>query len=97
MKVVKDKGGRVHIPVHFLKEIGLSTRDEVQVCIEHGKICVKKFEREKLRQYSNVGIVRRLDKLDRICIPREYWLLFKVENACMVDIYLKGKTMVILV
>ena len=97
MKVVKDKGGRVHIPVHFLKEMGLSTRDEVQVSIEHGKICVRKFEREKLRQYKNIGIVRKLDKLDRICIPKEYWLLLNAENACMVDIYLKDKTMIILI
>ena len=97
MKVVKDKCGRVHIPVHFFRKMGLSTRDEVQISIEYGKICVRKFEREKLRQYSHIGIVRKIDKLDRICIPREYWLLFNAENACMVDIYMKDKKLIILI
>lgn len=95
--IVKDKCGRIHIPSHFLKEMGLSKRDEVQVSIEYGRICVRKFEREKLRQYSHIGIVRKLDNLDRICIPREYWLLFNAENARTVDIYLKDKTMLIFV
>ena len=97
MKVAKEAVGRVRIPIQFSKQLGISAGDEVQLIIEYGKICVKKFEREKFKDYSKLGIVRKLDSVDRICVPREYWLLLNAENANEVDIYLDDKTIVILI
>lgn len=86
------KGRRLNIPSKFLDELELSAEwQEVELTIEYGKICIKKFERENIQKKPYIGIVRELDDLRRVVIPAEYLRVLGIERGDILQLRLEGK------
>lgn len=86
------KGRRLNIPSKFLDELELSAEwQEVELTIEYGKICIKKFERENIQKKPYIGIVRELDDLRRVVIPAEYLRVLKIEIGDIIQLRLEDK------
>lgn len=74
-----DNVGRVCIPSQFINELRLFQNQQVEITVEYGEVCIKKFQRKDLETRQFVGIVRNLDSLHRISIPTEYIKLMGLE------------------
>lgn len=72
-KIKVDSLGRVIIPSMYRHAHNLTPGDSVEIFIEYGSICIKPFEPENLNLHRCIAIVRRIDNLNRICIPTEYF------------------------
>lgn len=73
-----DKAGRLRIPDCYFKQLEMHEYQEIEITIEYGKICIKKFERGNIDLKPYVGIVRTLDELYRVSIPSEYLKLLGI-------------------
>lgn len=74
-----DRLGRIGIPSKVSKKLGFLENQELEITIEYGEICIKKFQREDVQKKQYVGIVRKMDPVNRVCIPREYLDVLKIE------------------
>lgn len=70
---------RVVIPSEFFNELGLSQNQEMEITIEYGELCIKKFQPEDMQSKQFIGIVRCIDSFHRITIPAEYFQLLGIE------------------
>ncbi len=66
-----DRLNRISIPVMYRERIGIKEGEEVNITIEYGKIIIRKFERNKVKENPCIGAIRMLDGLGRVCIPIE--------------------------
>lgn len=63
----------------------------LNLLIEYGKICIKKFERENIQKKPYIGIVRELDDLRRVVIPAEYLRVLEIEIGDIIQLRLEDK------
>jgi len=91
-----DKLGRVKIPIKFSKRMGLEKFQQVEVTIEYGLICIRKFDEINLKDRPYIGIVRCLDELERFCIPNEYFEVLKIPKDIRVQFVLDGDKVIIM-
>lgn len=82
---------RVVIPIEIYRELEFQDWQEVEITIEYGKICVKKYEHQDIKQVPYIGMVRRLDNLHRIVIPIEYMMVCKIEENTDLKFLLIGE------
>lgn len=87
--------GRIRIPAEFMREMDATIDDlfEIQFCF--GKICVSKYNPKTFMIRPFVGIVRGLDSLGRIVIPKEYWDLIEFQGKRKVYLYLERDKMIV--
>lgn len=85
-----DSLGRVVIPNEFFKELELSPAQEMEITIEYGEICIKKFQSEDFKSRPFVGFVRKLDVLHRVVIPSEYLNLLEIERKNMLALRMEN-------
>lgn len=83
-----DKVGRICIPKRYLEPLEINRRQEMEITIEYGKIYVKKFSKDNLKERQYVGIVRRIDSINRIIIPVEFLKLLNIgyEKYVLLDL-----------
>lgn len=67
-----DKLGRLYIPGEFQQKYEVQPGRAMELTIEYGKICIKPFNWEDIKERPSIGIVRYVDNIGRICIPREF-------------------------
>lgn len=67
-----DSIGRIVIPAKWRKEKRFKAWQAVEITIEYGKICVRKYEKKDASTVPYIGMVRCLDEVNRVCIPKEY-------------------------
>lgn len=65
-------GDRICIPQKMCKELNFSECEEVEITIEYGYLCVKKFDAQEISKKPYIGIVRKLDLQHCLRIPTEY-------------------------
>lgn len=78
-----DRNGRVIIPKKIRKELKFEPYQKLEIIIEYGELCLRKYNSSiKLKNRPYLGIVREMDKYNRIAIPAEYrTLLGLAENT----------------
>lgn len=86
-----DELGRLLIPVKIRRELQFEAYQEVEITIEYGKICIKKYEQQDIKKVPYLGMIRALDKQDRLVIPRDYMRVCKIERYREVEISLVGE------
>lgn len=74
-----DNLRRLYIPIQFFNELGLSQNQEMEITMEYGEVCIKKFQREDIQNKQFIGHIRKLDELHRIVIPIEYVQLLQLK------------------
>lgn len=68
-----DNLDRIVIPKELCRTLGIEPRSPMELFVENSKIVIKKHDLSKpsAGHKGGVGIVRRVDNLDRIVIPKE--------------------------
>lgn len=82
-----DKLRRICIPKDFLNNLNIWSY--VELTIEYGQICIKKFEFNDLKSRRFIGIVRKIDSLNRIVIPMEYLSILGISTEKQILMYLE--------
>ena len=90
-----DQLGRVRIPIKVTRKLEVSEGQEMEIIMEYGRICIKKFQRENIQERPYVGIVRKLDELNRLTIPRCYIDWLKIELGTHVKLEFENEIGVI--
>lgn len=87
-----DSLRRVAIPSIFVKKLGFTMWQEVEITIEYGEICIRKFEKKNIQERPFVGIVRSLDEVNHVVIPAEYLKVLEIKKDTMVFVTLENGT-----
>lgn len=92
MKQKIDKLMRFHIPSKVTKGLNIVVGDELELTIEYGNICIKRFESSNIKKRAYIGTVRKLNKVNRIQIPIEFLRILEIELEDTFEIVVeKGK------
>lgn len=84
-----DTLGRLVIPMETRKMLGLVAHPYADMWLDGKIVHIKMASVFSAKGYSK-GIVRKLDSLGRICIPKEYRKVLHIENGAAVDMWMDG-------
>ena len=86
--------GRLYIPRNLGRTLGLIDKDCLEITIEYGSICLKKFDKNMdINKAPYVGIIRQIDYLNKISIPKDYLCTLEIAPNTALDLVLDGKTL----
>lgn len=89
-----DDLDRIVIPKELRKTLNLLSKDSLEISInENNMIILKKYTEEQGKE--NVGILRSLDDLGRIVIPKEICKTFGIEPKDALQIFVENSTIVL--
>lgn len=89
-----DTLGRLHIPKKISTRLGLVECDSVEITIEYGKICIKKFQENiDINAMPYIGIVRNVSLVNRVVIPKDYLYTLKITPNTDLDLVLDGNVL----
>ena len=85
-----DSIGRIRIPRKIGRALGYKPKTQtdcqrVEVTLEFGKICIRKFEKEGFEKRANVGLIRPVDINSRVVIPPEYRNILGIDEYSPID------------
>lgn len=81
-----DHLGRVTLPIDYRRSFGISTGENapIGIYIKDNVICLH-MKKEKF-----IGVVRELDGLGRICLPKEFRKSLKIEDCDLIDMWIEN-------
>lgn len=82
-----DKLDRIVIPKELCKNLGIEPKAALEIFVENTRIVLKKHETEGVKNKGGIGVVRRVDSLDRIVIPKEMCKILGVEPGDALEIF----------
>lgn len=84
---------RFTIPKEFCTSLDLTSGSFVEITLEFGELCIKKFNAENFDKRPFVGIRRIVETNNRVAVPKEYaemlglkpgsMLFLKIEDDCI--------------
>ena len=74
-----DNKGRITIPISLFRKLGFDDKQLVEITVEYGKICLKKFYKFCIQDIAFIGIVRPLDAYRRLNIPVDYLKILDID------------------
>ena len=95
MKRKIDELGRFCIPAKYRNEMEISEGQSVEITVEYGSICIKPFNAESLEERPFVGIVRDIDKMGRVSLPREYRDILRYSKRRLYECEFKNGKLII--
>ena len=87
-----DKLRRIVIPNDVYMRLKLKEYQNMEMTIEYGCICIRVHNEKDIEKRPYVGIVRGLDQLHRIVIPKEYLKVLNLKENTRFVMELEGKT-----
>ena len=90
-----DSIGRIIIPINIFRNLNFSKWQDVEITIEYGKICIKSYEDKDVEKRPYVGVVRCIDHLRRVTIPREYLKTLNMDIKTYYEVSEEGEKVVI--
>lgn len=70
---------RLCLPREVCKKYSIEEKSQMEISIEYGNICLKKFDDKDIENRPYVSMVRSLDVLNRITIPVEYCKVLNIK------------------
>lgn len=90
-----DALGRLTIPVEIRKQKAIGLKEKMEVKFSYGAIHITKFNEQGYEKRPYIGLVRELDNLYRITIPREFLLFANIPLKSEVYVILEGDEIII--
>lgn len=90
-----DSLRRIVIPADFFKELNFSKYQIVEISMRYGKICISKFQKKNFAKKPFIGIIRKLDSVNRVVIPPEYLELLELHPCDTIDLELESNSIII--
>ena len=89
-----DTLGRVMFPLKLTRLLGYDEWQPIEMSIERGFLCFRKFDRnaKDLMQREHIGIVREIDEMHRLVIPKEFRDVLGIKIHDILDSFLEGET-----
>ena len=92
-----DQAGRIMIPKKIYKELKLEPYQKLEILIEYGELCLRKYDSNiNLKNQPFLGIVREMDRYNRISIPEEYREKLDIHQGSILTLKLEEKTIKVL-
>lgn len=63
---------RLCIPQKFCKALDFAPCEQVEITIEYGFLCIKKFNPHEINKKPYIGIVKKLDLQHSVRLPSSY-------------------------
>ncbi len=82
-----DNLDRIVIPKELCKTLGIEPKGALEIFVDESHIILQKHEPEKKGPSGTTGIVRRVDNLDRIVIPKEICKKLSIEPKNALEIF----------
>ncbi|MBE5822265.1 MAG: hypothetical protein E7311_06760 [Clostridiales bacterium] len=78
-----DSLGRLTLPRKFMDDLAYAPYQPVEIIMEYGKIAIRKFEENEVNvaRLPKFGIVRKLDVVNRVVIPKEYFYFLGIRSG----------------
>lgn len=77
---------RITIPKVFIKELEFLPEQKIEISMEYGVICIRKFKPENYKTRPYIGDIKKLDMINRITLPRGYANLLGLKKGDEVEI-----------
>lgn len=90
-----DSLRRLVIPKKICTKFNMKEYQELELTIEYGHICIKIFDSNDISKRPYVGIVRKLDSLNRIVIPAEYLKCLEITQYTLLSMDIVNDKIVI--
>lgn len=92
-----DNLDRIVIPKELCRTLGIEPKSPLEIFVENSRIVLKKHETPQTasRGKGNTGIVRYVDSLDRIVIPKEICKILSIEPKDALEIYVDDLALVL--
>lgn len=82
-----DNLDRIVIPKELCKTLGIEPKGALEIFVDENHIILQRHEPEKKSDSKTTGIVRRVDNLDRIVIPKEICKKLGIEPKNALEIF----------
>ncbi len=85
-----DNLDRIVIPKELCKTLGIEPKSPIEIYVQDGRIVLKKYEvvEGPFKAKGSLGIVRQVDALDRIVIPKEICKILDIEPKNSMEIFI---------
>ncbi len=92
-----DTLDRIVLPKELCRSLGIEPKDSLEIFIEDLRIVLKKHEFSDISAKSkgSLGIIRRVDALDRIVIPKEICKTMGIEPKSSLEIFVDGEKLIL--
>ncbi len=87
-----DMLDRIVLPKELCRSLGIEPKDPMEIFIEDWRIVLKKHEISGIsaKTKGSLGIIRRVDALDRIVLPKEICKTMGIEPKDSLEIFVDG-------
>ena len=82
-----DNLDRIVIPKELCKTMGIEPKGALEIFVNETQIILQKHDEEAKTEGKTTGIVRRVDTLDRIVIPKEICKKLGIEPKDALEIF----------
>ena len=90
-----DELGRIVVQKELRTVLGIDIRDEIEIYTDNSMIILKKFFQQPSYTVKSVGVVRKVDELGRIVIPKELRRALGINKKDALEIYTNDNSIVL--
>ena len=92
-----DNLDRIVIPKELCRSLEIEPKTPMEIYIEDSRIVLKKHEIAEgtAKRRGNLGIIRRVDGLDRIVIPKEICKILDIEPKNTLEIFVDDTRLIL--
>ena len=92
-----DTLDRIVLPKELCRTLEIQPKDSLEIFIEDLRIVLKKHEFSDIsaKNKGSLGIIRRVDALDRIVIPKEICKTMGIEPKDSLEIFVDGSKLIL--
>ncbi len=92
-----DNLDRIVIPKELCRTLEIEPKDPIEIFIENSRIVLKKHEivSGAAKKHGSLGIIRHVDGLDRIVIPKEICKMLSIEPKDALEIFVEDTKLIL--
>ncbi len=92
-----DNLDRIVIPKELCRTLGIEAKSPLEIFIEDSRIVLKKHDlvENTSKRRGNLGIIRHVDALDRIVIPKEICKMLSIEPKDALEIFVEDTKLIL--
>lgn len=92
-----DNLDRIVIPKELCRTLGIEAKSPLEIFVEGSRVILKRHEAAEISAGSkgNVGIIRRVDGLDRIVIPKEICKILRISPKDSMEIFVENDKIIL--
>ncbi len=92
-----DKLDRIVIPKELCRSLGINPKDPLEIYVENSRIVLKKYiaSHSLSNEKSKAKMVRNVDSLDRIVIPKEICKTLGIKPKVSMEIFVDDQSLIL--